>query len=255
MEPDLTVLVPTFNEEVNIGKCLESVSWVPRILVVDSGSQDRTTEIAAAFTDNIVEHEYVNSAAQKNWALDGIDTEWVLIVDSDERVTPALKDEILSTLESPGRDGYWIKRQNYFLGSRIRHCGWQKDRVLRLFRVSRGRYEHKSVHAEVELKGAAGCLREPLLHHPYRTLAQSFRKLERYTKWAAEDLARRGARPSRLKMLAKPAGRFLRQYVLERGFLDGIHGLILCTFSAVGVFGKYARLWEQNGRARGEDTQ
>ncbi|TET38196.1 MAG: glycosyltransferase family 2 protein [Planctomycetota bacterium] len=254
MEPDLTVLIPTFNEEENIRECLESVSWAPKIFIVDSFSTDRTLDIAGEFTDNIVRHEYVNSAAQKNWALDKIDTEWVLIVDSDERVTPGLREEILSTLASPRHDGYHIRRVNHFLGRRIRHCGWQRDRVLRLFRTSRGRYENKAVHAEVQLNGTAGRLKEPLIHYPYRTLSQSFEKMSRYTTWAAQDLAGAGVKPTRLKMLAKPAARFFRQYVLEGGYLDGVPGLILSTFSAVGVFAKYAKLWEQNGKSSETDN-
>jgi len=221
---------------------------------VDSFSTDKTLDIAGEFTGDVVQHEYVNSAAQKNWALDTIDTEWVLIVDSDERVTPGLQAEIRATLPSARFDGYHIRRINHFLGRRIRHCGWQRDRVLRLFRVGHGRYENKAVHAEVILKGKAGKLRKPLTHYPYRTLAQSFEKMSRYSTWAAQDLAGAGVRPSRLKMLAKPAARFLRQYMLEGGFLDGMPGLILSTFSAVGVFAKYAKLWEKNGNKSGTDN-
>ncbi|MRR14508.1 glycosyltransferase family 2 protein [archaeon] len=136
----LSVLIPCFNEEKNIEECLKSVSWADEIFVVDSFSTDGTLDIARKYTDRIVQHEYINSAAQKNWAIPQALHDWILIVDCDERVTPGLKNEIISILsmENP-LDGYWIRRKNFFLGREIEHSGWGRDSVLRLFRRDLGR--------------------------------------------------------------------------------------------------------------------
>jgi (heptosyl)LPS beta-1,4-glucosyltransferase len=243
----LSVLVPVKNEIGNIRECLESVRWADEVIVVDSGSTDGTLEAALAVADRVLEHEYVNSAAQKNWALPRLAHRWTLIVDADERVTPALRAEIEAILEDSGRlDGYWIRRANHFLGRRIRSAGWHRDKVLRLFDRAKGAYEPLHVHAEVKIEsGRVGTLREPLLHHTYRDLDQYFEKFHRYTRWSADDLRDRGVRASPARLLFRAPLRFLRMYVLERGFREGRHGIVLCGLAAFSVFMKYARRWEQ----------
>ena len=137
--PKLTALIPCRNESVNIRDCLESVKWADEIFVVDSFSTDDTLDICREYTDRIIQHEYVNSAAQKNWAIPQATHSWVLIVDADERVPPDLADEIRRIVADDGpRDGYYLKRRSYFLGRLIHYSGWQHDRVLRLFRRDRG---------------------------------------------------------------------------------------------------------------------
>ncbi len=247
MREPLTVLVPTFNEEFNIRDCLESIKWADEIFVVDSYSTDRTPEICREYTDKIVQHEYINSAAQKNWAIPQTTHKWVLIVDSDERVSARLRDSILSTLENPSKyDGYYVKRENFFFDHHIRHGGWERDYVLRLFNKERGRYEDKEVHAHIEVEGKEGYLDGPLYHYTYRNLDQYFGKFLRYTKWAAGDLDTSGRRPSWVNLAVRPWMRFLKMYVLRLGFLDGKHGLVLCWLAAFSVFTKYARLWERS---------
>jgi glycosyltransferase involved in cell wall biosynthesis len=241
----LSVLVPAKDEIANIRDCLASVRWAEEVVVVDSGSTDGTPEAARAAADRVLEHEYVNSAAQKNWALPRLTHRWVLIVDADERVTPALRAEIERVLADPGRaDGYWIRRANHFLGKPIRSAGWQRDRVLRLFDRTKGAYEPLHVHAEVVIRGRVGMLRERLVHHTYRSLDQYFGKFHRYTRWSAADLKQRGVRASFVRLLLRPWLRFLRMYVLEGGFREGRHGLVLCWLAAFSVFTKYARRWE-----------
>jgi len=144
MSAKLSAIIPTFNEEENLRECLESVRWADEVLVVDSFSQDRTVEIASELGARVVQHEYVNSAAQKNWAIPLALHPWVLLVDADERVTLDLRDEIreLLTVEPPF-DGYWIRRANHFLGRRMEHCGWETDRVIRLFRRDVARYQDR----------------------------------------------------------------------------------------------------------------
>jgi glycosyltransferase involved in cell wall biosynthesis len=254
----LSVLVPVKNEIRNVAACLESVRWAEEVVVVDSGSADGTLEAARATADRVLEHEYVNSAAQKNWALPRLTHRWTLIVDADERVTPALRAEIESVLADPARqDGYWIRRANHFLGKPIRSAGWQRDRVLRLFDRTKGAYEPLHVHAEVVIQGGrVGTLREPLVHHTYRDLDQYFEKFHRYTRWSADDLRERGVRASAARLLLRPPLRFLRMYLLEGGFREGRHGVVLCGLAAFSVFMKYARRWEQeNAGATGNEGE
>jgi glycosyltransferase involved in cell wall biosynthesis len=250
----LSVLVPTKNEEANIRACLESVRWADEVVVVDSGSTDGTLAVARSIADRVLEHEYVNSAAQKNWALPQLKHRWVLIVDADERVTPALKAEIERVSNAPDRaDGYWICRSNHFLGKPIRSAGWQRDKVLRLFDRTKGAYEPLHVHAEVRISGTVGMLRERLEHDTYANLDRYFEKFDRYTKWSAADLKQRGIRASAARLLFRPWFRFIRMYVLEGGFREGRSGIVLCMLAAFSVFTKYARRWEDEIRSKKED--
>ncbi len=252
----LTALLPTFNEEAHLAGCIDSVAWADEILVVDSFSTDATREIARARGARVVEHEYVNSAAQKNWSIPQCSHEWVLVVDSDERVTPELRREIegVLTADANGRpvaDGYRIGRINHFLGRRIEHCGWQNDTVLRLFRRDKGRYQEREVHADVLVEGKIGRLRHKLLHYTFRDFEQYMRKFDRYTSWAAGDRGRRTPRVGYTHLLLRPLGRFLKQYVLKRGFLDGRVGLVVCLLASYSVFMKYAKLLERQLQAEG----
>ena len=245
MSAKLSAIIPTFNEEENLRECLESVRWADEVLVVDSFSQDRTVEIARELGARVLQHEYVNSAAQKNWAIPLAVHPWVLIVDADERVTLDLRDEIreLLTVEPPF-DGYWIRRANHFLGRRMGHCGWETDRVIRLFRRDVARYQDREVHAEIELPGRAPVLRNPLLHYSFRSFRQYWRKMEVYSDWGASQLRREGRYAGWVSIALRPPIRFLKMYVVRLGFLDGIHGLVLCCLAAFTVFLKYAKLWE-----------
>jgi glycosyltransferase involved in cell wall biosynthesis len=247
----VTALIPTFNEERNLPACLESVKWADEILVVDSYSTDATLDIAREHGARILQHPYENSAAQKNWAIPQAAHDWVLVVDADERVTPELEQEIVAITSEPSvsRPGYWIGRRSFFLGREIRYCGWQRDRVLRLFRKDRGRYEQKWVHAEVNLP-EAGSLRGGLLHYSYRTLGDYLVKAERYATWGARDLFDRDRRVGPAGILGHTAFKFFKMYVLQRGVLDGAHGFVLCVLGSFTVFLKYAKLWEMRRKQR-----
>ncbi len=255
MTSKITALVPTFNEEENLRDCLASVRWADEIFVVDSYSQDRTLEIAREFSARVVQHEYVNSAAQKNWAIPQASHPWILLLDADERVTPELGDEIRRILaEGPRFDGYWIRRANHFLGRRVKHCGWETDRVIRLFRRDLGRYQEREVHAEIQLPGPLPVLRQPLLHYSFRSFRQYWRKMELYSDWGASQLYREGRRAGWISVGLRPPLRFFKMYFLRLGFLDGVHGLVLCMLAAFSVFLKYAKLWEL-GRAGAPDSR
>src|ERR1039457_189828 len=142
----LSVIIPCFNEEEMIGDCLASARFAAEIIVVDSFSTDRTLEIARPLATKILQLEYVNPAAQKNWAIPQAAQEWILILDADECATPELAAEIKQILQNPKHDGYWMRRRNFFWGKEIRHGSWQNDKVLRLFRRDKGRYQNVQVH-------------------------------------------------------------------------------------------------------------
>jgi len=255
MRQMLTALIPTLNEEAMIRECLESVGWADEVFVVDSFSVDRTLEIATRFGARVVQHPYENSAAQKNWAIPQCTHPWVLLVDADERVTPQLRDEIQALLErGPEHNGYWILRANHFLGKKMNHCGWETDKVIRLFRRDQARYEEKEVHAEIQLPGPLPVLKNPLLHYSFRSFAQYWGKMQLYSDWGASQMWREGKRAGWVSIGLRPLQRFLKMYVVRGGYLDGIHGLTLSMLGAFTVFLKYAKLWElglRQGKAPG----
>ncbi len=250
----VSVIITTFNEEINIGECLDSVLWADEILLVDSFSTDQTIEIARRYPATILQREYFGSAAQKNWSMDRVKHDWVLIIDADERVPPALAEEILTVLASAPRvNGFYIRRENVFIDKVIRHSGWSTDKVVRLFRRDKGRYPNRRVHADLEIEGAVPTLRHSFVHYTFRSFDQYFRKFINYAEWGAAQAFRDGKRAGLLEIGFRPAWRFFRMYVLQLGVLDGLHGLVVCGLQAFGVFLKYARLWEYRIRAaRGE---
>lgn len=250
----ITAILPVFNEERNILEVIESVRWADEIFVVDSFSADRTPELARAAGVRFVQHEYVNSATQKNWAIPQATHPWVLVVDADERVTPGLREEILEILASPhAADGYDIRRLNHFMGRRVRFSGWQNDSCIRLFRRDRGRYEDRHVHADVIIDGRMGRLNGRLLHYTFDSFDQYMRKFDRYTGWAASDRGRRTKTVRWYHLTLRPAARFFKQYVLKLGVLDGQTGLVISVLASYSVFMKYARLWETRMKEAGRD--
>ena len=243
----LTVLVPCKDERLNIRPCIESFRDIAdEILIADSGSTDGTLEIVQRLGGcRVIEREYRTSGDFKNWAIPQATHDWVLLVDADERVTAEMRREIQEVLQAPQHDGYWIHRDNHFMGHRIRYSGWQNDRVLRLFKRDLSRYEGPSDHGEVQVStGRVGRLRSRFLHYTYWTYAQYFRKFERYTTVQAEQWHQQGKQGSFLKMLLNPILRFLRAYILQRGFLDGSAGLQLSLLAGFYSFTKQARLWQ-----------
>ena len=222
------------------------------MLVVDSGSTDGTLDIVREVGGcRIVEREYINSGNFKNWAIPQATHEWVLIVDSDERVTPELAEEINSLLSlGPQHDGYQIYRANYFLGHRIRHAGWGADKVLRLFRRDLGRYQGESDHAEVEITtGRVGRLKQRLEHFTYWSYDQYFHKLQRYSVQGAQNKLAAGKHVNFWEMAIAPPLRFLHCYIFRLGFLDGIAGLQISMLTGYSSFAKQIRMWElERGR-------
>jgi glycosyltransferase involved in cell wall biosynthesis len=252
----LSVIITTYNEEINVADCIKSVLFADEILLVDSFSTDRTVEIAQSFPEvKVLQRTYYGSAAQKNWAIDRVQHDWVLIVDADERVTEALAREILEILATePPVFGYFIRRENVFIDKVIRHSGWSTDKVIRLFRKDKGRYPNRRVHADMQVEGPTPTMRESFLHYTFRSFDQYFDKFLKYAEWGAAQAFREGKKAGVNEILGRPVWRFFRMFFLQLGFLDGVHGLVLCALQAFGVFLKYARLWEYRVRTRLGET-
>ena len=249
MPSKLTVLIPCKDERRNIRACIGSVqALADEIIIADSGSTDGTLEIVREIGGcRIIEREYVNSANFKNWAIPQARHEWVLLVDADERVTPELAREVQRVLESPpaDKDGFWIARENYYLGHRVKRCGWNRDGVTRLFRRDKGCYQARWVHAEVDLpRRRLGRLKSPFLHYTARDSDHYVAKVNRYAGWGAIDMRDAGKRPSLLALMTRAPLRFLQRYFLRLGFLDGAAGFQVCMHAAYYAFLKQAKLWE-----------
>jgi glycosyltransferase involved in cell wall biosynthesis len=250
MTQRLTVIIPCKNERKNIRPCVESAQRVAdEVLVADSGSTDGTLEIIRDVGGcRVVTREYINSGNFKNWAIPQAEHEWVMILDSDERVTVELAEEIKALLgRGPRHEGYQVFRRNYFLGHHIRHAGWGHDKVLRLFRRDLGRYVGESDHAEVSVgNGRVGRLKARLEHFTYWSYDQYFQKLHRYTVQGAQNYHLAGRRASYARMLLSPPLRFLHCYFIRLGFLDGIAGLQISALTGMSSFVKQIRLWEMD---------
>ncbi len=248
----LSVAVITLNEERNIGGCLDSVTWADEIVVCDSGSQDRTLEIAAGYGARTFRDPWRGFAGHKNLAVERCGKDWVLVLDADERVPDPLRREIEDVLRAAGpADGYSVGRRNYFLGAWIRHGGWYPDRTVRLFRNGRGRFQPRAVHECVEVAGAVGALREPLDHHTYVSVNDFLQRMARYADLAGGEMYAAGKRCGVVDVTLRPVWTFLRMYVLQRGCLDGWRGLLLAGLYACYTLAKYAALWErEQGAAR-----
>lgn len=240
----ITAVIPCNNEEENIEAALKSVQWADKILVVDSFSDDDTVKLAKKYTDWVVQRKYSSPADQKNWAIEQVKTEWVLLLDADERVTEALKNEIQQLLKnSPTADAYWIRRKNYFMGRRIRFSGWRNDKVVRLIRQSTCRYNDKQVHEEIKLEGIkVGMLQQPMLHFTFKNEEHFFKKQERYARWSAQDYDAKTPKVTWWHLYAKPFVRFIKHYILQLGILDGRQGFIISKYMAWGVYLRYQYL-------------
>jgi len=241
----VTAIIPCKNEAHNIEAVLQSVSWCNEILVVDSFSTDNTVELAKKHATRIIESEYINSASQKNRAIPLAQHEWILLVDADERVTEELKFEIQKILSADGieQDAFWIHRKNFFLGQKIKYSGWQRDKVIRLFKRDTCRYEEKEVHAEIITTGKIGRLKHSLLHYTYKDIFHYLEKWDRYSTWSANEAAKKSLNPNLFHFIVKPCFRFFKNYIIDLGFLDGYAGLIICSLAAKGVFMRYVKLY------------
>jgi len=242
----LSVVIITLNEEANLARTLQSVAWANEIVVVDSGSTDRTREIAEAFHAKFCVEPWRGFSAQKNFALEKATCDWVLSLDADEEVELALAEEIRTTLAAnPSVTGFWIPRKNFFLGRWIRHGGFYPDPKLRLFRRGAGQFEDRLVHEDARVNGPTAELKNHLLHHAYPTLESYLDHMNRYSSLGAQmAVAQRPHGFNLVNIAIRPRLTFLYNYILRGGFLDGREGLLLHLYHEEYVSWKYAKAWE-----------
>lgn len=254
MTARLSVAIITYNEEANIRRTLESVKWADEIIVVDSGSTDKTAAICRAYTDKVILQSWLGFARQKNFAIENATGDWILSLDADEPVEPALADELLGIISSPAAlDGYRIPRRTFFLGKEVRFGGWYPDYNLRLFRAGKGRFEERAVHEAIKIRGEVGKTRHAILHYAYPDLASYMSSINKYSSLAAVVMAEQGVggfKTSWVNVLFRPAATFVLKHILRLGFLDGKRGLVLNLFHSYYVFAKYAKAWEYKSKGR-----
>jgi glycosyltransferase involved in cell wall biosynthesis len=242
----ITATIVALNEERNIGRAIESLRCADEVVVVDSGSTDRTREIAIRLGARVIEEPWRGYAGQKNFAAASAENDWILSIDADESITEELSAEIVSLKKDGVRfDGYSFPRLARYLGRWIRHGGWYPDRKVRLYDRRKAEWVGDYVHESVRVNGTTGHLAGNLLHYTCASLSEHLRTLDRYTSLAARELAAQKKAVTTVRLIVNPAWTFFRTYVLQRAFLDGRQGLAIAWMAALYTFLKYAKACEK----------
>ncbi len=244
--PTLSVILITRNEEANLADCLASLEGIAQqIVVVDTNSSDRTLDIAKSYGAAIAQPpDWPGFGPQKNRALDLATGEWVLSLDADERLTPALKSEIVTAIHHSAHvDCFAIPRLSWYCGRFIRHSGWNPDYVDRLFKRGSARFSDDLVHERLITSGQVAKLENPMLHYSFMNYSQVLQKIDRYSTASAEQAFAKGKTSTPLKAVLHGAWSFFRTYFLRAGFLDGPQGFTLAMSNAQGTYYRYVKLW------------
>lgn len=234
----LSVIIPTFNEEVYLKNALRSVSFADEIIVIDSLSTDKTVEIAETFGCKVLHRKFDNFSNQKNHALQYATGKWVLFIDGDERITYKLKQEILQAIETGKHAGYKLNFPHFYMNRFLYH---HSDNVTRLVLREKCRFEG-SVHEKLIVDGSIGKLKNPVLHFTYKGLMHYISKKDSYAWFQAKQLLNKGKKATYFHLAFKPFYRFFSSYILRGGFRDGIPGLAVASINAYGVFSRYVKL-------------
>jgi glycosyltransferase involved in cell wall biosynthesis len=241
--PSLSVILITKNEAANIRACLESVAWADEIVVVDSASADDTVRMAKEMGAQVhVLPDWPGFGPQKNRVLNYASKDWVFSIDADERVTPELRAEIEQAMHAGKAEGYYCPRLSQFCGQFIHHSGWYPDYVLRLFKRGAGKFSDSLVHESVLLTGRTAKLKNPLLHYSYLTADDVERKVEHYSRAAAQQMFQSGKRSSWIGAVLSGGWAFVRTYVIRLGVLDGSAGWNIARMNARTTYLKYRKL-------------
>jgi glycosyltransferase involved in cell wall biosynthesis len=244
--PSISVLLPTYNCAAIVRATLEAIKWADEILVVDSYSSDATLDICREFGARIVQHEYVNSAKQKNWAASQCKYEWVLQIDADEVLEPGLEDEIKQAIATVSEDVHLfrIPRKNHMLGEWIRYGGNFPDYQTRLFRRGKARWNEREVHAHMEVNGEVRTLHHCFLHNNMPHISKELRNLDRYTRYEADEKWKQQRHFHWYHLVVLPWFVFLHRYLWLQGFRDGWRGFFYSGYTAIYVFLYMSKVWE-----------
>jgi len=238
----ISATIIAFNEERNLPRAIESLRCADEILVVDSGSTDRTVEIAEKLGARVVENPWLGYAKQKNLAAENAAYDWILSLDADESLSEALEGEIWRLKKNgPQFDAYTMPRLAQYLGRWIHHSGWYPDRKVRLYNRKNACWQGEFVHESVKVDGRVGHFESNLLHFTCDSLSEHLKVMDRYTTLAAEQLLAIGEKPTWGRLIFEPPWTFFSTYVLKAGFLDGIEGLAIANMAALYNFVKYAK--------------
>ena len=238
----ITATIITLNEERHIARAIESLRCCDEIVVIDSGSADRTTELAENLGARVIESPWRGYAGQKNWAAERATYDWILSLDADEALSEGLEGELWNLKKNgPKYDAYTMPRLAQYLGRWILHCGWYPDRKVRLYNRHKARWVGDFVHESVQVRGRLGHLESNLLHFTCDSLSEHLKTMDRYTTLAAEELVSRKTRVGWRHLILDPAWTFTKTYFVHRGFLDGIEGLTIAYMAALYTFLKYAK--------------
>jgi glycosyltransferase involved in cell wall biosynthesis len=248
--PTIGVIVITWNEEDQIAACLETVTWADEVIVVDDCSTDRTVEIAEQFGARVIVNKRTGFDEQRNLGMRHATSDWLLHLDADERVTPALRDEILSTIVHTEHKGFWVPYRNYWLGRHVRFGGWGGFKQIRLA-LRDCSYWENAIHEQLRVDGSVSVLHEALDHHVDGTYAKRLAKSNLYTSMTAEEWFVKGRRFSLLMMFLEPLARAFNTYLRLQGFRDGIVGLFWALHQMYSHFAIYVKLWELEHREIG----
>jgi glycosyltransferase involved in cell wall biosynthesis len=245
--PKLSVVIITFNEERNIGRCLESVKDIAdEIIVVDSFSTDETKTICKSYGAKFIKHAFEGHIKQKNFAISQAKYTHQLSLDADEALSGELKAEILKVKENWDADGYRMNRLSNYCGKWIRHSGWYPDTKLRLYNSGKGLWAGMDPHDKFELEPESSIrkLKGDILHYTYYTIDEHILQANKFSSIAAKELVSKGKPIYFFKMFLNPIAKFIRNYILHLGFLDGFYGFIICQITANETFLKYIKAWQ-----------
>ena len=243
----LSSVIITFNEERNIGMCIESLAGIAdEIVVVDSGSTDKTEAICRSLGVKYIHHTFEGYGEQKNFGASNCSFDYILSLDADEALSSELKESISALKNNWDKDGYSFNRLTNYCGKWIHHCGWYPDSKLRLFKKNKAKWSESKLHEKLILNDPENCesIKGDLLHYSYFSIEEHIKQVNKYTEIASKDDFKDGKRSSILMILFAPVIRFIRDYFFLLGFLDGYYGFIICRISAHASFIKYAKLYE-----------
>lgn len=239
----ISATIITLNEQDNLPRALQSLGCCDEIVVVDSGSTDRTVEVARGFGARVIERDWPGYARQKNFAAEQASHDWILALDADECLSEELQRELAEIQRrGSGFDAYSCPRLAQYRGKWIRHSGWYPDRKVRFYDRRKARWVGGYVHESVRVDGSVGTLDGDLLHYTCSSFARHVESVNRYTTLAAHEMAAAGCGVSMTRLLAAPPWAFVRTYLLQRGFLDGREGLLIASMAAFYVFAKYVKV-------------
>src|SRR5271166_2913492 len=229
----ISASIITLNEERNIVRAIESLRCCDEILILDRGSTDRTVALPTLLGPRAIEAGWRGYAGQKNWAAEQAANDWILSLDADEALSEALEAEIWNLKKTgPRYDAYTMPRLARYLGRWILHSGWHPDRKVRLYHRQKARWVGDFVHESVHVEGRVGHLESNLLHFTCDSLSEHLKTLDRYTTLAAQELAARKLKVPLSRLIFDPAWTFVRTYFLQRGFQDGLEGLVIAHMAA-----------------------